>query len=146
MKVGELCTRDVAIATENESIANAAARMLAMQVGSLVVVDGPERARVPVGILTDRDMLGAIVGSDAGHTRDQPVHRIMARKIVTIAEESEIYEAMQSMRTHHVRRLPVVDAAGHLVGIVTFDDMILWMGEQLSNLTGLVGKQLPHKL
>ena len=89
------------------------------EMGSAVVVDD---ARI-VGIVTDRDI--ALKGYGRDLPASAPVSRVMSGAVVTISAEADTYEAAAKMINHGVRRLPVVDAGGSLVGVVAFDDLFM---------------------
>lgn len=142
VRTGELCNRDVVFATADESATDAARRMIAHHVGALVVVEEVDAVRHPVGILTDRDLVAATLVHDMGHVRAPSVGDLMSKDLVVALEDEDVFEAMQRMRARGVRRLPVVDGRRALVGILTLDDLIEWLGEQLSELTRLVANEL----
>ena len=140
MSIGELCNRDVAFAMRETTIAAAARLMRHYHVGSLVVVDEKAGRRVPVGIITDRDIVVEVVatGLDAGTIT---VGDIMVQEIVTAPESMGVMETIQLMRVKGVRRLPVVDAGGGLAGIVTVDDLLDVLAEELSELARIVVRE-----
>ena len=140
MSIGELCNRDVAFAMRETTIAAAARLMRHYHVGSLVVVDEKAGRRVPVGIITDRDIVVEVVatGLDGGTIT---VGDIMVHEIVTAPESMGVMETIQLMRVKGVRRLPVVDAGGGLAGIVTVDDLLDVLAEELSELARIVVRE-----
>jgi CBS domain-containing protein len=140
MSIGELCNRDVAFAMRETTIAAAAKLMRHYHVGSLVVVDEKAGRRVPVGIITGRDIVVEVVatGLDAGTIT---VGDIMVHEIVTAPESMGVMETIQLMRVKGVRRLPVVDAGGGLAGIVTVDDLLDVLAEELSELARIVVRE-----
>ena len=140
MSIGELCNRDVAFAMRETTIAAAAKLMRHYHVGSLVVVDEKAGRRMPVGIITDRDIVVEVVatGLDAGTIT---VGDIMVHEIVTAPESMGVMETIQLMRVKGVRRLPVVDAGGGLAGIVTVDDLLDVLAEELSELARIVVRE-----
>jgi CBS domain-containing protein len=140
MSIGELCNRDVAFAMRETTIAAAARLMRHYHVGSLVVVDEKAGRRMPVGIITDRDIVVEVVatGLDAGTIT---VGDIMVHEIVTAPESMGVMETIQLMRVKGVRRLPVVDAGGGLAGIVTVDDLLDVLAEELSELARIVVRE-----
>ncbi len=137
LTVGDLCNREVVRTAENESIRQAARRMRKHHVGDLVVVDDSE---VPIGILTDRDL---VVGPLAeGRDVDAlTVSEVMSRSLVVAAEEEGLDEALHRMRSKAVRRLPVVNSEGDLVGILTVDDVLGVLNEELSKVVRLVMRE-----
>lgn len=135
MTAGELCTRRVIFARPDETVAEAAARMLEEHVGDLVVADERDGVLVPVGILTDRDVVLRVV---APHRSPAAVRvaDVMARDVRVVDEDDPIERALEAMRLHGVRRIPVVGRGGALIGIVTFDDLVEWVIEQAGGLVG----------
>ncbi|MBS0579277.1 MAG: CBS domain-containing protein [Proteobacteria bacterium] len=121
--IGEICTTEVVCCRPETSALDAAKLMREKHVGDVVVVSDPEEDRIPIGIVTDRDLTIEILACD----RDPSKVRLstLARKPVVIARESEDLRAVLGrMRLHGVRRIPVVDEHEKLVGIVTCDDVL----------------------
>jgi CBS domain-containing protein len=109
-------------------------------VGDLVVVDESEGRRVPVGIVTDRDIVVGVLalGLDPAVLT---VGDIMGSDLVTAAEDDDVYETLQIMRTRGVRRVPVVNTAGALVGIVALDDILEIFAEELDAAVKVVARE-----
>ena len=133
MPVGEICNREVVVAERTTTIVEAARLMRRYHVGDLVVVDEVQGRRVPVGMVTDRDMVVEVIA------REQPfasctVSAVMSATVVCVPETAGVIEAIQLMRSHGVRRVPVVDAGGALVGILAADDLLDLLAEELSAL------------
>lgn len=133
MPVGEICNREVVVAERTTTIVEAARLMRRYHVGDLVVVDEVQGRRVPVGMVTDRDLVVEVIA------REQPfasctVTAIMSATVVCVPETAGVIEAIQLMRSHGVRRVPVVDAGGALVGILAADDLLDLLAEELSAL------------
>jgi CBS domain-containing protein len=140
MNVGDVCRRDVIIAKPDTPLVAAVALMKTYHVGDLVVVDGqrqPAGQRIPVGILTDRDIALA-VASHAARLEYLRVRDLMKRNLVTAMESESLHAALKRMQSAGIRRLPVVDAQGVLKGIVTLDDVIGLLSEELADLAKLV--------
>ena len=123
MLVAEACTTDVVCCRPQASALEAARLMREKHVGDVVVVSDPDHERVPMGVVTDRDLAIEVLG----HARDAALTTLasLIRTPVVIARESEDTRVViERMRAHGVRRIPVVDAHGVLRGIVTLDDML----------------------
>lgn len=144
MAIGEICNREVVIVHRGESVRTAAALMRQYHVGDVVVVEERQEKRIPVGILTDRDLVVKVVarGLDPDHLR---VGDVMSAGVETVAETAEILPTIEKMRDEAIRRLPVVDDRGALVGIVTMDDMIDLLAEMLDDLSRLVRRELQRE-
>jgi len=133
--------RTVVIARPDEPIVAAARRMREMHVGTLVVVDESAEVRRPIGIVTDRDLLFAFAGADPREILDLRLESVMSTELVAAREREPVHEALDRMREHGVRRLPVVDDNGILVGILAHDDLVEWVGEQLGELARVVATE-----
>lgn len=140
MNAGELSTRTVVFALAGNTVYHAAELMRRFDVGNVVVVREKFGRRRPIGIVTDRDIAIKVVafGLDA---RQLDVDEVMVPDVVTVDEQMPIEEAAQVMRRRGVRRAPVVDERGGLVGILSFDDIVELVAEEMSHLAGLVRRQ-----
>ena len=118
MPIGDVCVRDVVTATRETSIQEAAQLMRMNHVGDLLIVEGVNGSRVPVGIVTDRDIVVAIVALQL-NPASLAVGDIMGPELETAHEDQSILETIQQMRLAGVRRIPVVSTHGSLVGIVS---------------------------
>ncbi len=137
MPIGEICTREVVIMKRNDTVQEAAKLMRQQHVGDVLVCDERDSMRVPIGIVTDRDLVVEIMASDV----QRPVLSvgdIMSPELATIKESAGVFEAIQFMRAKGVRRLPVVSENGALVGILTLDDLLELLSEELLELSKLV--------
>jgi CBS domain-containing protein len=141
MTAGKICTRNVVVAPEGEAIVDAAKRMRMFHVGDVVVVENRGGRQVPVGILTDRDIVLSIVASDPSHLPFLVVRDAMSSELVTAKEDVGVTEAIAIMQERGVRRLPVVDAEGGLVGILTFDDIVRFFAGSLNDLVKLMASE-----
>lgn len=140
MAIGQLCNRDVAFAGRETTINAAAKLMRHYHVGSLVVVDDLAGKRVPVGIVTDRDLVVEVEAMDLD-PKVITVGDIMTSELVTVPENLGVLEAMEVMRFKGVRRLPVVDSEGRLAGIITIDDFLEVLAEEFTDLTRIISKE-----
>ncbi|HZP92215.1 MAG TPA: CBS domain-containing protein [Burkholderiales bacterium] len=140
MAIGEICSRTVVYVRKTESVAAAAKLMREHHVGSLVVVDEAKGKPAPVGILTDRDITVAVVapGLDAAAILAGDV---MSAELTSVREDGGVAETVDLMRLKGVRRLPVVDREGVLVGLVAADDILLLLAEEMSALAGMISRE-----
>jgi len=139
MSVGTLCNREVAVTGADTSIAEAARLMRRRHVGDLVILSEDEERR-PVGLVTDRDLVVEVLAEDVAPDSIS-VADVMTRTLVTIDEDADFWDALHQMRHHGVRRLPVVNAAGGLEGIITLDDALELVSEALSDLVSLISRE-----
>jgi CBS domain-containing protein len=122
----ELMTGDPAVITANDTITAAAELMRTRDVGMLPVVDGPADRHL-IGVITDRDIVLRAVAR--GHGPDAKVHEHMSREgLVTVAPTASVDDIVAKMKLHQVRRLPVVSAAGSVVGVVAQADVAIAVG------------------
>ncbi|WP_200762420.1 CBS domain-containing protein [Nitrosophilus alvini] len=141
MKAGELCNREVAIVYQHENIKEAAKLMRHFHVGSLVVVMDTEGGRIPVGIITDRDITVEVVAR--GFNPDNiKVENVMSKELVTGSENEDVYEIIKKMKDHGIRRMPIIDTVGFLVGILTVDDVLEFLSEEMNILVKLFYREI----
>jgi CBS domain-containing protein len=145
MTIGEVCKRSVVVAAKNETIVEAANHMRASHVGDLVVVEDRQGRRVPIGVITDRDIVVGAVAPNSGHIESLLVGDIMTADVVTARETEPIEAALKKMEEHGIRRLPVVDGNGALVGILTLDDALQVITEQQIGLVKIVAEGQRHE-
>jgi signal-transduction protein with cAMP-binding, CBS, and nucleotidyltransferase domain len=141
MSVGEICNREVVVIDRKASVYEAARMMRNQHVGSLVVVDEDSAMpRKPVGIVTDRDLVVEImakeVPEEALATGD-----IIAPELLTARETDGVWETIMRMRAMGVRRLPVVNLGGDLSGMLTMDDLLKFIADEMSDLVRLVRRE-----
>ena len=118
LTVGDIMTRSVLTAAASDTVAEAAARMHARRVGSIVVTQG----KVPVGILTERDLVRFAAG--AADARTALVGDYMTPDPDTVEETEEVIDAFRRLAAHGYRHIPVV-AGGELVGIISMRDLVM---------------------
>ena len=138
---GEFCTRRIAFARRGEPIIDAARRMRDEHVGCLVVVDETDGRRVPVGMLTDRDLVVGVLARTDRHVDAVTVGDVMTSDVVRAREDDDLAYTCKRMRAAGVRRMPVVDDGGALAGLVAFDDVMEWLQEQLAELVQLLSRE-----
>jgi CBS domain-containing protein len=137
MGVGELCSREVVFAKRNESVALAARLMRERHVGTVVVVDERGGRRVPAGIVTDRDIAVGVVAVGLDPQKST-LGSVMPAEVVCARETDGLGRALALMRAQGVRRLPVVDGGGGLIGVLSADDVLDTLAGELHCLAGLV--------
>ncbi|MCA9014153.1 MAG: CBS domain-containing protein [Planctomycetaceae bacterium] len=142
MTAGRICTRETDLVDADESVQVAAERMHARNVGTLIVLDQESH---PIGMITDRDLALRIVakGRDPIQTL---VGEIMTRFPYNVNEETPIEMALSKMRAGGFRRLPVVDADGKLVGVLSLDDILELLCSEFTEIGNLIRKESPSSL
>jgi len=122
MFIGEVCTRQVATCAGNATATQMAEMMRKDHLGDLIVIEYRNDEAVPIGIVTDRDLVTRILAMELDATQVTATE-IMSRPLVTAYEGEELLVAFERLRNSHVRRTPLLDSAGVLVGIVSMDDI-----------------------
>ena len=137
MNVDLVFNPNVATVAARTEVVDAAKLMRDQHVGDLIVTEPRGGQTVPIGILTDRDIIVGVIAK--GVAADSvTVGDVMTRKVLTVREDASLEFALREMRRHGVRRAPVVRANGGLVGVIAFDDMIQHLAVQLSRLADLI--------
>lgn len=140
MNIGDVCNRVVIYITSDETAQHAAELMRKYHVGNLVVTAPGDSDRVPVGIVTDRDIVVEVVAK--GVDPDElTVADIMSQDPLVASDEDEIQDTLDAMRDLGVRRVPVVDARRNLIGIFALDDVLQLMASNLGTVAAIVGEQ-----
>ena len=141
MPIGDICVRDVVVTGQDTTAREAAKLMTKHHVGNLVVVQEESGGRiVPIGIITDRDIVRNVV-AEALDPATFTLSDLGARELVTAREDQGIFECMQHMRMNGIRRMPVVDPQGGLVGIISLDDLIQLLAEEMGELATLIARE-----
>lgn len=141
MDAGELCIRRVYTAEANETIVAVAQRMADNNVGDLVVVEQTDDEVHPIGIVTDRDLVTRGIARGAPLALELTVRDVMRENLVTAFDDETVDVVLHRIKQHGIRRIPIVDRAGVLQGILTLDDIVAWIGEQLNDAARLLEGQ-----
>lgn len=139
MSIGKYCNREVIVISKNESIEDAIQLMRLYHVGDLVVVDSINEKK-PVGILTDRDIVVMLLAKNVDLSTIR-VSDVMSDQLATTTEDTDLLDAIEIMKTKGVRRLPITDQNNNLIGLLTADDILDLVAEQVGSLAKLVNKQ-----
>lgn len=134
MRLDMAFAKDVVVASPDARLSDVAALMEEKGVGTVVITE-MER---PVGIVTDRDL--AIELGRGRVVRSEPVRVIMSARVATIGCREGIVSATRRMNENAVRRLPIVDDDGRLVGLVSMDELLVLLGREIGNLAAGVGQ------
>ena len=139
MPIGDICIQEVFVASRDTTIQDAALLMRQKHVGDVIIVDNAKDAR-PVGIVTDRDIVISVVAMKL----DPEVFTLgdlTSRPLVTAREDQGVFETIQQMRKNAIRRMPIVDREGKIVGIVAVDDLVQLLAEELAELGKLISRE-----
>ncbi len=140
MSVGEICNREVITAERHTPIVDAAQTMRQYHIGSLVIVDEESSPPKPLGIITDRDLVIEVIAKEID-MNSLAVGDIMSAELLIAREGDGIWETILRMRAMGVRRMPVVDGDGCLMGILSMDDLLEFLAGELSDLAKLIKRE-----
>lgn len=138
LTAGEICKRKITVGYKQTSVVAAAQLMREDHVGSLVVVDEENGSRQVRGIITDRDIVMSVVATGL-HPEPLCLEDIMSDRLVTAHEADSLLDVMRAMREHGVRRVPVVGVQDELVGLLTLDDALKILSQEMNLLVGSIG-------
>jgi len=141
MRIGEICTREVVQCERDAPVALIAQLMRNHHVGDVIVVDRKDNKLVPVGIVTDRDLVVQVI-AQAVAPAGLAARDLMNEDLVTAEENEDVYDAIWHMRSKGIRRLPVVDAHKFLIGVLTVDDVVEFLAEELAQVARIVPRQI----
>ena len=140
MTIGTICNREVITVQRDATVLHAAVLMRQHHVGDVVVIENRKNKTVPIGIVTDRDIVVELVATELD-CKVITVGDIIITKLIVVKDSAGVFEAIQLMANKGVRRLPVVDDDGGLVGIITLDDLLLLLSKELAALNKLVTRE-----
>jgi CBS domain-containing protein len=145
MKNSEFCNREVVIASPGESISVIAGLMKKHHSGNVIIVEYKNEKTIPVGIVTDRDIVIKVVAEgipfDTVKASD-----IMSKQIYSVEEEHSIQETFDLMRANGIRRVPVINSKGELQGILTVDDILEIIADETSALAKTIKKEQTQEI
>jgi CBS domain-containing protein len=141
MLVRDYANMNVICCEPDAPIAEVAELMRRHHVGDVLIVDTlQEGTRIPIGIVTDRDILVETIALGV-EAKLFTASDLMSAPVTSVQENASLGEALALMRGKKIRRLPVVNAAGSLFGIITADDMLNLIASELSMIAGLIVEQ-----
>ncbi len=140
MSVGSVCNREVIVADKDSSAVDVARLMREFHVGSVVVTDQNGFGARPVGIVTDRDLVVEVLAQEVD-PGTVVLEDLMTHYPVVLTEDDEVEDAVELMRAKGVRRVPVVDKGGYIIGILSMDDLLWVLSREFESIVSLVERQ-----
>ena len=140
MLLKELCTPDVVYCTADTTAAGAARLMRERHVGDVVIVEDAEGDQTPIGVVTDRDLVVEVLAKERDPAKVK-VRDIMRTPLVVAHVSEDISEALERMKVHGVRRIPVMDESMKLAGIFCLDDLIKRLAADAVSLAAVVARE-----
>jgi CBS domain-containing protein len=139
MLLKDLCTPDVVSCTPDCSALHAARLMRQHHVGDVIVVEDPETAS-PIGVVTDRDLVVEVLGRELDPAR-VTLRQIMRTPAVIASTSEDVAQAVERMKAHGVRRIPVVDQASKLAGVLSLDDLLKQLAADAATLVEVITRE-----
>jgi CBS domain-containing protein len=124
--VGDILTKKVVVVTPDSSVYDAAKRMSDLEVSSTIIVDDSVK---PIGVITEKDLVKRVIVQSVD-PKTMKVTDIMTSPVKTIPPDTSVFYASQMMHKNNFRRIPVVDAAGKLLGLITEGDIANYFTEK----------------
>ena len=140
MSAGEYCNRDVVVVSQTDPVQEAVTLMRKHHVGDVIVVEHSEQGAVPLGILTDRDIVLEIMAEDVD-LKMVSIGDVMSYELITVTESTTLIDTIKLMRQKGIRRIPVVNDKGTLQGLLSVDDLLELVAEQLNDIVVLISKE-----
>jgi predicted transcriptional regulator len=137
MSVNAVCNHNVETIRPDADIVEAAARMRDAHVGDLIVAEYRDGREVPIGIITDRDIVVAVIAKGIA-PESLKVRDVASTGLLTVRDDSGIEHALRDMRRVGVRRAPVIDSDGELRGVLSIDDVVDHLAVQLDHIADII--------
>ena len=144
MSISSICNHEVVTVKADATVLEAAQLMRSQHAGDVVVIKENLDQTIPLGIITDRDVVIEVVATELD-CRVITVSDIMVRHLSVVKESAGVFETIKIMTSKGIRRLPVVDEHGSLIGIVTLDDLLILLSNEIGSLTKLVTRELKNE-
>jgi len=138
VRVVDICNPSVSVAYPGQPLAEAARKLRDQRVGALIVVEETDKLRQPIGIVTDRDVVRRQLSKSAD-LYCLLVRDVMTPQPLTLHPEQSLESAVEALNARGVRRAPLVNSIGGLVGIISLDDIYPAIVKQMLSLAQLFG-------
>ncbi|WP_432823532.1 CBS domain-containing protein [Trichloromonas sp.] len=144
MSVGEVCIREVIITGRETPVAELAELMRRHHVGDILVTEDRDDKAMPVGIVTDRDLVIKLLAAGVD-PQTVTAEDVMSGDLQVVEEGADLLDTIKRMRAQGVPRIPVVKRNGELVGLLAFDELLELLAEQLDDLVQLIRSGRKHE-
>lgn len=138
MSLVHLMTKEITSLPETATALDAAKYMTDMNVGSVIITDEKNK---PVGIITDRDITTKIVATEKD-PKTVKLKDIMCSPVVTIHVGKDLIDATKLMGEYWVRRLPVVNDEGKVAGVLSLDDVLIFLSQEIQNIANALKREI----
>jgi signal-transduction protein with cAMP-binding, CBS, and nucleotidyltransferase domain len=141
MLLAELAKRPLYTVEASCTVMEAARQMLDHSVGALVITDAWDST--PLGIVTDRDLVTMI--AEGLDPREATLASLAWPPLETVSIADDLCEVTEKMRKRGIRRLPILDIEKHLIGIVSVDDLLVYLGHEMSDIAAGIETELAYE-
>jgi len=138
MALRDLSLTDASV-PETATLAEAVAELFVARVPAVAVLDDARRV---LGVLSERDVLK--VAEKFEQIKTRPVREIMTPDPVRISVDKDLHHLTAMMHAYHVRRVPIVNGFDTTLGIVTLDDLIAQLGDEMSEIGKAISEEFPQ--
>jgi CBS domain-containing protein len=145
MTIASICHHDVVALDRDATVLQAAKLMRQHHVGSVFVTESKSGKTLPVGIVTDRDLVVEVLAPELD-AAVITVGDIMQAGLLKIDEQAGVFDAIRLMSGKGVRRLPVVKKEGDLIGVITMDDLMLMLSGEFCSFAKLLEKEQHNEI
>ena len=134
--------RTVVTAGPDETAMDIARRMADLDVGDVIVVDErPGELPRPIGIVTDRDLVVRALSRSDRLSAATRVRDLMQHGLVSAREDDDVQSVLAKMRAHAIRRVPIVDDKGGLQGVISVDDILGSLRDDLTTAVDVIERR-----
>ena len=140
MFVGKYCDKKISTLTQDSSILDAAQVMRKNHVGEVIIVEKKMGNVIPVGLITDRDLVVEILAMEID-IETINLGCIMCIELVTVNYDSSLNKALEIMQHHGIRRAPVVGNNGELIGIINIEAVIKVLSQDMAKILKLFNNE-----
>ena len=139
--VSDYCSPDAITVTPGFGLLETAKLMRDRHVGCVVVVENAPLGARPIGILTDRDIVVGVLAQTDRQLHLLHVDDVMTRDPQLAKGSDDLSDTLMTMRAKGIRRVPVVSTEGALTGLLSFDDVLDYVRDEVADLARLVGRE-----
>ncbi len=140
MSVSQYCDKKISTLTQDSSILEAAQLMRTNHVGEVIIVQRQQGKTVPVGLITDRDLVIEIIAMEIDIDKIT-LGSIMCLELITVNHDSSLKQALELLQTNGIRRAPVVDSKGALFGIIAIEGILKVLSQDMTKVLKLFNNE-----
>ena len=140
----DICRMDMVTANERTSLYDVAKLMRQNHIGDVVITRSCKAEEIPIGILTDRDIVVHGIACDIA-LDEVAAGDLSTQDLVTVEPDADIVDIVRTMNAHAVRRI-VVSGGSAYNGIISFDDILWALSQIVSNLSAVTERQIQREI